>query len=509
MRLTGQVAKNNGFNLQLSEDDRSTMSFLRNHIEHVIYMVKENRTFDQVLGDLTNGANADPSLTQFPESVTPNFHNFANHFVTFDNFDDTSMVSFDGWQWSTAARTLDVTEKCVPVNYGKGGCNYDSEGTSRNINVARVGVAARKAWQPLYPPDPNLLPGTANEMEADGPGNEQGAGYIWDSAIRAGLSVRNYGFYLDLGAVQGLDPNLINPCGQNPPVQVAFPAHPSLMDKTDFCFRGFDQAFPDYFRYTEWAREFDNYVKNGNLPALELVRFDHDHFGSFGSASYNVNTPELQIADDDYSVGLLVDKIAHSPYANNTLIFVIEDDPQDGADHVSGDRSLTFILGPYVKQGGAVVSDPYSTVTMMRTIEDVLGVSHLSVHDSGVPPMAHAFDTEQNCHGRKGGGSSCWTYSAVASQFLANTTLPLPAMDAMKAASVPQPTHDAAWWAAKTKGMDFSKEDMNDPAAFNRILWQGLKGNTPYPATRSGAEIRHSGTPQPESKQISGNAGSN
>jgi DNA-binding beta-propeller fold protein YncE len=500
-RLTRQVAQNNGFNLHLSERDRETMRFLNQHIKHVIYMVKENRTFDQILGDLTNGANADPTLTQFPNSVTPNFHNFANNFVTFDNFDDTSMVSFDGWQWSTAARTLDINEKCVPVNYGKGGCNYDSEGTARNINVAVVGVAARKAWQPLYPDDPNLLPGTANEMEADGPEGEQGSGYIWDAAIRAGLSVRNYGFYLDLGAVQSPDPNLTNPCGQNPPVQVAFPAHPSLLTRTDFCFRGFDQAFPDYFRYTEWAREFDNYVKNNNLPALELVRFDHDHFGSFGSASFGVNTPELQIADDDYSVGLLVDKIAHSPYANNTLIFVIEDDPQDGADHVSGDRSLAFILGPYVKQG-AVVSDSYNTVSMLRTIEDVLGVSHLGVHDSGVAPMAHAFDIHQNCDRGENGRSPCWTYSATPAQILYTTSLPLPSTGAVATANLPHPTHTAAWWEQKTKGLDFSEEDRNDPAKFNRIIWEGLMGNKPYPTTRSGAELRHSATPPPETRQV-------
>lgn len=508
-QLTNQVAKNNGFNLHVTGKDLATMQFLRHHIKHVIYMVKENRTFDQVLGDLTNGANADPTLTQFPGSVTPNFHNFANNFVTFDNFDDTSMVSFDGWQWSVAARALDINEKCVPVNYGKGGCNYDSEGTSRNINVALTGIAARKAWQPLYPPDPNLLPGTANEMEADGPEGEQGAGYIWDAAIRAGLSVRNYGFYLDLGAVQGLDPKLTNPCGQNPPVQVAFPAQPALLDKTDYCFRGFDQAFPDYFRYTEWAREFDNYVKNGNLPALELVRFDHDHFGSFGSASFGVNTPELQMADDDYSVGLLVEKIAHSPYASDTLIFIIEDDPQDGADHVSGDRSLAYVLGPYVKQGGAVVSDAYSTVSMLRTIEDVLGVSHLSVHDSGVPAMAQAFDIGGNCQAKEGGrGSACWTYSATPSQFLANTTLPIPASAYADSASVPRPTHDAAWWDAKTKGMDFSKEDLNDPAAFNRIVWEGLKAGTPYPTTRSGADMRHTATSKPETRELSSTGGS-
>ncbi len=120
--------------------------------------------------------------------------------MTFDNFDDTSMVSMDGWQWSTAARALDINEKCVKVNYGKGGCQYDSEGTARNINVAMTGVAARQIEQPLYPPDPNLLPGNANEVEADGPNGEEGTGYLWDAALKAHLTVRNYGFYTDLGA---------------------------------------------------------------------------------------------------------------------------------------------------------------------------------------------------------------------------------------------------------------------------------------------------------------------
>ena len=186
--LTEVVSRNNGFNLHLSERETATMEFLKHHIEHVIYIVKENRTFDQVLGDLTNGANADPTLTQFPSFVTPNFHNFANNFVTFDNFYDSGVVSMDGWQWSTAARALDLIEKSVVINYGKGGAKYDPEGTARNINVARVGVTARRAWQPLYPDDPDLLPGTANEVAADGPDGEQGLGYLWDAAIRAKLS---------------------------------------------------------------------------------------------------------------------------------------------------------------------------------------------------------------------------------------------------------------------------------------------------------------------------------
>jgi YVTN family beta-propeller protein len=492
--LTSLVARNNGFNLQLNDRETETMQFLRNHIEHVIYMVKENRTFDQVLGDLTNGSNADPALAQFPSFVTPNFHNFANNFVTFDNFYDSGIVSMDGWQWSTAARALDLNEKSVVINYGKGGANYDSEGTARNVNVARVGVAARKAWQPLYPNDPNLLPGTANEVAADGPNGEQELGYLWDSAIRAKLSVRNYGFFLDLGAVQGLDPTLTDPCSQNPPVQVAFPAHTSLLDRTDFCFRGFDQAFPDFFRYQEWAREFDQQVKTNTFPNLTLLRLNHDHFGSFGSASFGLNTPELQMADDDYSVGLVAEKIAHSPYAGNTLIFVIEDDPQDGADHVSGDRSLAFIVGPYVKQK-AVVSAHYTTVNMLRTMVDILGIEKLGVHDAGVPPMTEAFDITK----------SKWTYSAVPAPILLTSTLPLMKKEVVNGNqpdALPHPTHDAAWWDARTKGFDFSAEDRIDSQKFNRILWEGLMGDKPYPSTRSGADLRRSGTPQPETRQV-------
>jgi DNA-binding beta-propeller fold protein YncE len=486
--LTRQVAQNNGFNFQESPRDFLTMAFLREHIKHVIYIIKENRTFDQILGDLTNGANADPAYTQFPSFITPNFHNFANNFVTFDNFDDSSMVSMDGWQWSTAARALDINEKCVTVNYGKGGCNYDSEGTARNINVALTGVAARKAWQPLYPPDPNLLPGNANEVEADSPESEEGLGYIWDAALKAGLSVRNYGFYLDLGAadVFNFPPTLTAPCSTTPPTQVAFPAKKELINLTDLCYRGFDQTFPDFFRFQEWSREFSQQVTNNTFPNLTLLRLEHDHFGSFSSAGFGVNTPEIQIADNDFAVGLVADTIAHSPYANSTLIFVIEDDPQDGADHVSGDRSTAFIVGPYVKQG-AVVSDHYSTVSMLRTIEEVLGVSQLSVHDAGVPPMTDAFNP----------GQWHWTYSAVPADILFTTTLPIPNKYVPSSAQLPKPTHDAAWWEAQTKGMDFSREDQIPTEKFNRILWKGMMGGRPYPALKPGKK------PQREADEVS------
>jgi DNA-binding beta-propeller fold protein YncE len=478
-QLTGQVAQNNGFNLQLSQQDISTMLFLRQHIKHVVYIVKENRTYDQILGDLPVG-NGDPTLTQFPQSVTPNFHAIASNFVDFDNFYDTGNGSMDGWQWTTAGRALDLEEKSQVINYGKGGSAYDSEGTERNVNVGLATVAERQAWQPIYPNDPNLLPGIHNEVAADGPKGEEGLGYIWDAALRAHLKVRNYGFFLDLGRGFQIDVNITDPCGAKPATQVAFPAHPSLIRITDLCFRGYDNAFADFFRYREWAREFKKQVKTNSFPALSLVRFSHDHFGSFGAAIYGVNTPELQMADNDYAVALLVDKIAHSPYANSTLIFVIEDDPQDGADHVSANRSTAFIVGPYVKHG-ALVSTHYATANMLRTIEEVLGIAQLGVHDAGLPPMTDAFDSNQ----------PSWTFSAVPAQVLFNTQLPL--LDKgmkVEMGSIPKPTHDAAWWEARTKGFDFSQEDRVPTDLFNRVIWQGLMGDKPYPTNRSGLDLR-------------------
>jgi len=478
-QLTAQVAQNNGFNLQLSQQDIATMQFLRQNIKHVVYIVKENRTYDQILGDLPVG-NGDPTLTQFPQSVTPNFHAIASNFVDFDNFYDTGNGSMDGWQWTVTGRNLDLEEKSQVINYGKGGSAYDSEGTERNVNVGLATVAERQAWQPIYPNDPNLLPGKHNEVGADGPQGQEGLGNIWDAALRAHLKVRNYGFFLDLGRGFQIDVNITDPCSTKPATQVAFPAHPSLIKITDFCFRGYDNSFPDFFRYKEWSREFKKQVKTNTFPALSMVRFSHDHFGSFGSAIYGVNTPELQMADNDYATALLVDKIAHSTYANSTLIFIVEDDPQDGADHVSANRSNFFLVGPYVKHG-AVVSTHYATPSILRTIEEILGLENLGVHDAGLPPMTDAFDTTQ----------ANWTFSAFPALVLFNTQLPL--LDkGMKIdrGAIPKPTHDADWWEAKTKGFDFTQEDRVDADKFNRVIWEGLMGERPYPTVRSGADLR-------------------
>lgn len=479
--LTAQVAINNNFGRALSSSDTLKMAQLKSQIQHVIYIIKENRTYDQVLGDLPVG-NGDPDLTEFGQATTPNQHALAQNFVTLDNFYDRSEVSMDGWPWSTSARSPDVVERQVTVNYSKNAVTYDSEGTNRNINVSLPTLLARLEADPLNPQDPDLLPGTVDTAAPDGPGAQPNTGYIWDGAKRAGLTMRNYGFFIDLVRYQTLPgpaaalqiPLLTNPFATN--TTVAYPTNATLTPVTDPYFRGFDNSFPDYYRFTEWQRDF---TANG-LPQLSFVRFMHDHTGNFSTAIAGVNTPELDAADNDYAVGLLVQTIANSQYASNTLIFVIEDDSQDGADHVDSHRSIAFIVGPYVKQG-AVVSTQYNTTDFVRTIESVLGVAPLNLNDALAVPMADVFDLTQ----------TTWSYTATPSPYLANTTLPItfpPSTAKLR------PTHDARYWTKVTKGMDFSAEDRIDFDGYNHILWTGLMGNKPYPEESTGKDLRRNRT---------------
>lgn len=480
--LTEQVADNNHYERRVSDADRDTMAALRQKIQHVIYVIKENRTYDQILGDLPVG-NGDPALTEFGEATTPNLHSLALNFVTLDNFYDRSEVSMDGWPWSTSARAPDVVEKQTSVNYAGRGVSYDSEGTNRNVNVSIPTLGLRLAADPLSPADPDVLPGTTDTAAPDGPDDEVNTGYLWDQAKRAGLSIRNYGFFIDLARYNLPSPytflsipELTDPFSTK--TQVAYPTNDTLAPVTDIYFRGFDNSFPDYFRYTEFARDFDSNYASGGLPALTFVRLMHDHTGNFGTAIYGLNTPELQEADNDYAVGLLVQKIAQSAYANNTLIFVIEDDSQDGGDHVDAHRSIAFIVGPYVKQQ-ALVSTRYTTLDFVRTMEDILGLKPLNISDALAVPMADVFDLDQKT----------WNYTATASGLLVGTELPLPAVVANLKPL--KPTHNAAYWVAATRGMDFSAEDRINFHQYNHILWKGLMGNRPYPETPTGLDLRN------------------
>ncbi len=479
-RLTAQVADNNLYREVMSKNDVALMTALRKRIKHVIYIVKENRTYDQILGDL-KGADGDPALVQFGPEATANQHAIARQFVVLDSFFDSGEASGNGWQWSTASRTTDVTEKEMPVNYADRGLSYDFEGHTRGVNVS-IPIGDRTKANPVNDPDPDLLPGPANQAAPDGPEGEAEQGYIWNTALRAHKAIRNYGFFVDIVRY-----DMHVPAAARIPVEqhafrknlvVAYPTSRDLVGLTDPYFRGFDNKMPDLYRYREWEREFSGYEKTGDLPSLEFVRFMHDHTGDYKDAVDGVNTPDTQIADNDYAVGLLLQRVAHSKFANSTLVFVIEDDAQDGPDHVDAHRSICFVAGPFVKQH-AVVSERYTTVNVIRTMEEVLGLKPLNLHDGNARPMTAVFDLKK----------SKWSYNALIPSLLRTTQLPLPV--AKQAEATPRkPLHDAAWWANAMKGFDFSSEDRLQPAAYNKVLWEGTMGDRPYPTTRDGTNRR-------------------
>ena len=487
--LTRQVAVNNHVFAEPSAADAAKLAFVRAHIHHVIYIVKENRTYDQVLGDLEVG-DGDPKLTVFPKAMTPNQHALARQFVDLDAFFDSGESSNTGWNWTLAGRTNDFTEREAPVNYAERGLQYDQEGTNRNINVGLADAAERHMVNPAAPTDPNILAGARDVAAPDGPGGAQGEGYLWDQALKAGLSVRNWGFYGDLILYSRKLGPLRMPREREPwktGLKVFTPAKASLMAISDPYFRGFDQGFPDYWRFQEWAREFDGFIAAGKAPNLMMVRLPHDHTGDFDDAIDGINTVETELADNDYAVGLLLEKVAHSPFAKDTLIVVVEDDAQDGPDHVDAHRSIAFLAGPYVKHG-AVVSHRYTTVNLVRTIEAVLGLAPMGLNDALAEPMADVFDTAK----------ADWTFDAIVPGVLRTTKLPLPAMTATET-SCPVGGRSSAYWTAVMKGQDFGAEDHLNTAKFNLALWRGLKGDAAYPSARDGRDLRR-GRAAPESE---------
>jgi len=366
------------------------MRFLRERIKHVIYVVKENRTFDQILGDLDNGSEGDSSLTQFGEPLTPNYHRLAREFVTLDNFMDPGDGSMDGWSWSLQGRVTKHRDDHAadqlrlrqprPLLRVRGG---ESRCAGHWATVAQRDAAGGPAGTTNYSTATaslpggtlNVLAGTGNHASTDAPFGIQG-GYIFSAVRQAGGTVRNYGFLTNnIGSI-GTKDAPIKDAFASGAVQVA-PLDPSLAPFTDVYFRGYDQNYPDLWRYNEWKREFDQYVAQGTLPSLSLVRVSHDHMGSFGSALGGVNTPETQQADNDLSVGLMVQAVSQSPFAKDTLFIIVEDDCQDGPDHVDSHRASTYVVGPYVRKG-EVVSTQYSQVNGLRTIEDILGTQHIT-----------------------------------------------------------------------------------------------------------------------------------
>jgi hypothetical protein len=485
------------------------MEFLHSKIKHVIYVVKENRTFDQILGDLNNGSNGEPSLALFGEPVTPSFHRLARHFVTLDNFMDPGDGSMDGWSWSMRGRVTNTETLSQQENYARvnRGLSYEGEGQNRNIPSNLNTTAARDfffdptgATTPystqtasLSGGTPNILAGDGDHAATDGPTGYQ-QGYIFNAVLNAGGTVRNYGW---MANTPGKTTDSGDPLNGNP---ISDPFASKIVQTTaanqvifenkfyDPYFRAYDQLYPDVWRFNEWNREFQQFVANGNLPTLEMIRgLSHDHTGSFSVALGGVNTPELQQADNDYAVGLLVETVAHSPYAKDTLIIIIEDDSQDGADHVDSHRATTYFVGPYVRKH-AIVSTRYSQPNVLRTIEDILGTEHINLNTYYARPMADVFDANS---------SPKWTFKAVASTLLTPIlTKPIAPVaqggglgfdpTKLEFAKGPnlKPTHDAQYWAQKTQGFDFSGEDRVPKELYNKILWEGIKG-TPAPAAKT------------------------
>ena len=453
-RLTGQVIANARLEAQVDPRAQELFAFLRTRIKHVIYVVKENRSYDQILGDLPGG-DGDPRLNLFPERVTPSHHALARQFVLLDRFFVSGNSSGDGWNWSTAARTSHVTEQLEPVQYAGRGGSYDYEGQNRNINLS-LPTAERRAASPLVADDDDLLPGPADVAR---PGGESGTGYLWSAAIRAGLSLRNYGFFGDDTLYDPKKPGFL------PPSRAAFAERArqfianeqELRDRSDPWFRTFDMRFPDYWNFKEWEREFDEGALRGELPRLSLVRLAHDHFGGFKEALDGVDTPDTQMADNDYALGLLVAKVSKSRWAGETVIIAVEDDAQDGPDHVDSHRSFLLVAGAHVRQG-AVSSRAATTVDVLRTIEELLGLAPLSHTDRSARPLDELFTREERP----------WAFEAKVPAVLRTTRLPLPPAAPGEVAELPR--GDAAAWERAAQGQDFSTADALDAAAFNRAL---------------------------------------
>lgn len=474
-RLTRQVARNNHFDCPAdSLKDKRLFSFLHSHIHHVIYIIKENRSYDQVLGDLEVG-NGDPRLTLFPERNAPNHHALARQFVTLDNFLVSGEVSWTGWDWAVSGQTNDFRERQEPLTMARRGLEGEDTGLNRNINLGYPTSEERHAEREISPADPDILPGERDVLSPDGPGGEEGKGHLWDVALRRSLTLRNWGFFGENRADHVPDAPLVRtPYTQK--LQVFFPTKSALAPYSDPYYLDFSPAYPDYWRVQEWRREFAGFAAKRTAPDLMLVRLGNDHFGSFDRAIDGVNTPETQMADNDYALGLIVETVAHSTFANDTLIVSIEDDACDGPDHMDAHRSIALFAGPYVRQH-ALVTNRYTTVSILRTIEEILGIQPIGLNDALAAPMSELFDPTVKE----------WSYKAIVPDVLRSTQLPLP--PATAACNV-VPVHSSAYWTQVMAGQDFSGADRIEPVAFNQALWRGLKGGQPYPDVATGADLR-------------------
>jgi len=377
--------------------------------EHVIYIIKENRTYDQVLGDLSQ-ADGDTSLVFFPRSVSPNHHALAERFGIFDRFFVNAEVSADGHNWSTAAFATDYVQKTTPQNYSGRGRSYDYQGTNR---------------------------GKIPEDDAA----EPSSGYLWNLANRAGITYRNYGEFVD-------EPD--EPPGASARRFVA--TKQALVAHTNTEYSGFNLSITDQARTDIWLKEFQEFVRAGNLPALEIMTLPNDHTagGSAGSP-----TPRAYMADNDLALGRIIEAVTKSPVWKSTVVFVLEDDAQDGPDHVDSHRSPLLVISAYTK--GGVFHRFANTTDVLATIEEILGLGRMSPFDHYGRPLREIWQTTPDLK----------PYTAL------RPSVPLDEKNPKRGAM-----------AEASKKLVLEKEDRSNDDLFNRILWQTIKGDQPYPGTR-------------------------
>jgi len=374
------------------------------HIEHVIYIVKENRSYDQVLGDMKEG-NGDASLELFDENTTPNLHKLAREFVLLDNFYVNADVSADGHNWSTAAIAPDYVQKLWPNEYAHRGKAYDFEEQ-----------------------DPASLPP---------------AGYLWTNASLAGRSIRNFGYMVDnrKGAAPGAE-------------QVEKVRDPVLAKVTNRNFPGFDLSIPDVERARVFLAEFAGYEKSGAMPELIVMRLPNDHTAGTKAGA---PTPLAMAADNDYALGMVVEAVSKSKFWPSTAIFVVEDDAQNGPDHVDSHRSPAFVISSYVKRR-RVDSSMYNTTSVLRTIEFLLGIRPMTHFDAGARPMTSVFQTMPD---------------------------PAPYTAEPPRISLTDRNPASGPGAAASARMKFDEADENGDDELNDVLWRAIRRGDPPPPARS------------------------
>jgi YVTN family beta-propeller protein len=368
-------------------------------IKYVFYIIKENRTYDQVLGDMPEG-NGDNKLVLFGEKHTPNQHALAREFVLLDNFYVDGEVSADGHNWTMGAYATDYLEKTWPTSYGGRGGTYSAEGNRAIANNKK--------------------------------------GFLWDHCKRAGVSFRTYGEFAD-----DYKPNI-----------------PVL--KGHYCtfYTGWDLATRDTTRFYQWKKDFDSLLANNQLPRFNSVRFGNDHTEGLRRGR---PTPYAHVADNDLAVGLFVEYLSKSPIWNECAIFIIEDDAQNGADHVDAHRSTAYVAGGLVKRH-FVDHTMYSTSSMLRTMELILGIPPMSQYDAAAAPMWRCFSTTPN--------------STPFTALPANIDLNEKNVVVNK-------------WQQQSEAFNLVKEDAVPDLEFNIVLWHGLKGeNIPFPGPKRAAFVK-------------------